>query len=539
MSLLDDLLNYSSTPRGLIPLPKTIARPKADVPNIIVKSSLDPNKVDIVNSSYFQDADEQLTILSHVNETISDAVWKTTRAAKSGWFIDILNLDGTEHRRSQKLMKKLVSVFSVRNVSNKFLWKDSFKSIQSQLIRLVVLRGGVGSLAQLNSSLSPDRIVPVDPNYIDWEEVGFYQYKPWLKDMDSNINDLFGSFIGSSSLKNVVSVFSGKHRSLDIPNFSYARLDGDVTHPYCISPLTPTLKTVFSVFRFLETLQEVMDRVAWPRMSLKIIEEKLSALVPPDIVEFEDKKKWLEEKRDLAVNLFTKIKPGHIIVHGDWLDPAILSVKDQGNKTLDPSPFISFMNRLLAQGAKTYDAILGGSDLVDPLQAFLHGNSIKGIQEPAEDVLSENLTFFLRAMGENAIAEFKYLPFELKPESDLESSRVFKIKNDMIAVAAGAMTPQEFSIRNTGTPLPKGSAAIDFVVNNIDVLLNLIGSPANIAPSETDTDKSPAKGSDSEDNRSGPDPTIKRGKTPGKSKVGGRKNVRGKNRPSNPKTPTK
>ena len=520
-------------PTGLIRTSQT-----AITDSFMFKGSMDPNKTDIANNSYMQDADTQLEILGHVDATISDILYKVIRAAKGPWFLEVLGMDGQEHPQAARHIKRLYGVLlGLQEMpQDRFVWRESFDSVQNQLLRLTMLRGGNAAIAQLDSARSPRRILTIDPYYVDWKRKAHQDYVPYLKDVTTNMSDLFGSYTGSNVVTNLTTSFSSTHTSLDIPNFFYNRLDADPNHPFCISPLTPVLKTVFTVLRFLDSLQEVMDRVAWPRVTFKIIEGMLEAMVPEDLQEPEARHAWKVQERANAIALFEALKPGQVIVHGDWIEPGIMVTKDAGNKTMDPAPFLSYMKRLLAQGGKTYDSLLGGGDEMDTLQAFFQGKSIRGLQEPVEQTLSSSLSFFLRSWGVNAVCRFVYLPFEMRSESELETFRTLRIKNDLSMVSAGVMTPAEFSIRNTGTPLPKGKVALDELVNNFDILLQLNINSPEVKPSASDSEgASPGKGPANPDGRSDPDSAAKKGKVGSKTATGGSKDVKGAGKPAKPK----
>lgn len=510
----------SPLPKGKLPF-----RPVHAIRDVGLMSQppKDPNKFDAQQASYNQDPDQQLEILGHINPTLSASIHMATRAAAAAkYYIQVTKLDGSEHPREQKLTQELHTSLTRVTTGNRFTWRESLAGLLDQAVKLSKLRGGLGMMVQLDKRRRFEKLLVIDPVHVAWEHVGSQTYIPFYMTPHTNCNSLFGTAVGSRAYS-IVSSVSGKPTSLDLPNFSYNRLDGSTNHPFCVSPLTPVLTTIYQVTSFMQSLGAVADRVAWPRISVKMVSEKMAEMAKAEGLMDEDEiAAWMDRKTEDAANLFQNLKSDTILVHGDYIDPSVLSAQDQGANTIDPKPLLGYLGRMLAQGSKSFGALLGETDQVDPLQAFFQMQSIRGVQQPVADCMSHSLTFMLRALGHNAVAKFVWKDFEMKPPSELQASRVMKQRSDLVELAGGSMTPREWAIRNGGSPPPRGDSVIESSYNNIELFNRLVGAPPAVEPSDSDApNASPAKGGkDSSDGR----------RTERKAK-----NVRGKDKPGKPK----
>ena len=530
-----DLIKFVSFFTDTIGAGKSVKPKKAKVPNpdksrigssdsFIVNTPKNPNDGLTDHLSFRHNPDEQLSELTRRDGTVSQAVFQTVRAASTKWFLEVYDVKGQPHKKSKEITKKLTSLLMGNDISStEYKWGSSFEILQQELIRLVIERGACATLVQLDDKFLPFNIMPIDSLRVKWKEVGYQNFKPYLDFQSTKCSYNFHTVFDSTE----------NYMSLNMPNFSYARLDGDITDPYPISPLTPVLKVIFILSRLLESLQAVSDRVGWPRISVKVIEEKLENSVPPEFKDDDEKSaKWKKQEKEMLYSLLANIKPDQVLVTSDWVDTSILSTKDAGNKTLDPAPLLNYFSNLMAQGCKTFPALLGVTENVDPLVAFMQGRTIAGFVKPVEDVLSENLSFFLRMLGIRAYCKFKYERHTLKPESEMEQYRSLRIKNDLIMVAAGCMTPEQFSKRNSDSFLPNVGDALLEIANDVNILKQLIDAQKVPDPEKTaknDTTKSVANPKE-DDGRSDISSTVDKGLTPKSVE----KDVKGKGKPKKP-----
>ena len=507
----------SRLPKGRVSASATFFQPVSGT--TLQRVDYDPRNHDLLYDHLHQGQHEKLSRLSREDHSVSFSVWVSTRASHRNWYIQLMSPDGVTLKRDDKLIQELQTLL-LRNdpKSNKsqseFSFKTSFKGLLDQLLRMVKVRGAAMVEAVLDEKRQPSHIKALDTAHIDWNEPTPENYKPVQRFKETGSGIKFQQIITKGN-----QLLNGK--PLNYPNIFYSRLDGDPDHPFPDSPILPVLHSASFRMIFLQDLQEVVKKTAWPRISLKVMTELLMKSMPP---QYMGNPKLMQEWRDAQMaaysDQFRKLTPGQAIVHEDYLVPSIVESKAGTGKTLDASPLINVLEKTLAQSTKTYDTILGQSGNIDPLQVFIEAQSLKGYQQPVEDVISEALTFFLRVKGVNAIAKFQFGPFDMRPESELEPMKAQRIKNVLTKLALGAIDEDEANIEIAGRPRTDASI-LGELKGDRDFLDKLLGIQED-APEQSDTDTtvSPGKGPNNPDKRSDPDATIKRGKTPSKKRTG-------------------
>lgn len=446
---------------------------------------------------------EQIEKLSWEDQTVSHGVWSTVRGASQDWWVSLTDSKGrlikNEHKKKEKLMSYIKGN---HRGEKKFDFHVSLEATRQQMIRSLKLYGAIAAEAVIGQDRKPAFIKVINPNTIKFKEPKPGVYKPYQEANSRGYK------------KNEV--------SLDYPNFFWYRMDPGTDTPYARSPIEPIVNTIYFQIEFLEDLQEVVKKTAWPRISAKLMEDVIFETLPPDVQN--DQKKFqdiMNAYRTEIGGVLQKLEPGQAFVAGNHIELSILESQGQGKGTLNPAPLLEVVERHSAQAMKTFDSVLGVTGDVDPLQQFMENQSLKGFQSVVEDCMSDIFTFYLRVLGMDVVAEFKHKPQELRPDSELEPSRAQKMATNKQLLMMGAMVPEEFSLSMTGTPLPHDSKLHD-LYNRTDLVESMNGGK-NEAPGPSDTDssgKSPAKPTDDEDGRSKPEASSKRGKTPAAKKTG-------------------
>jgi len=446
--------------------------------------------------------EEQIFKLSWEDQTVSHGVWSTVRGASQSWWLSLTDSKGrhikNEHKRKEKLMS---FVKENSRGSDKFDFHISLEGVRQQMLRSVKLYGVIAAEAVLDRARNPAYIKVVNPNSIKFKEPKPGKYVPYQE---------------------ITTGFSKTDVSLDYPNFFWTRIDPGTDTPYARSPMEPVANTIYFQKDFLDDLQEVVKKTAWPRISVNLLEDILVKTFPKD-VQLDPKKYQTAVKAirtDIAKTL-QNLEPGQAFISGNYVELEILESAGQAKGTLNPAPLLDVVERHTAQAMKTFSSVLGVTGTVDPLQQFMENQSLKGYQSVVEDCMSDIFTFFFRAMGADVLAEFKHKPQELRPESELEPARSQKFATNKQLLLMGGMTAEEFSLSMTGTPLPNDSPLGD-LYGDIDLFKKMNGA-GDAAPDPSDTDdagKSPAKPTDEDDGRSDPEASSKRGKTPAAKKTG-------------------
>jgi len=472
----------------------------------IVDDVYNPAQAKLKRDTYSgDDLWEQIRKLSWEDQTVSHGVWSTVRGASQSWWITLKDSKGREVKAESRKKEELMSILrenSRLDKPGKFDFKISFEGVRQQMLRSLKLYGAIAAEAVLDKHRKPQYIKIINPTTIHFKEPKKGVFKPY-----QIVN-------GSNRMKRT-------EIKLDIPNFFWSRLDPDTDTPYSKSPMTPVVNTIYFQIKFLEDLQEVVKKTAWPRISAKLMEDVLYEQLPLDIKNDQSKYElYMSSKRAEIAKVLQNLEPGQAFVSGNYVEIEIMESRGQAGGTLNPAPLLEVVERHSAQSMKTFASVLGVTGTVDPLQQFMENQSLKGYQSVVEECMSDILTFFFRAMGKDIIASFKHKPQELRPESELEPSRSMKMSTNKVLLAMGAMTPEEFSLSMTGTPMPDNSI-LKNLYNDEELAKSMLGVSEAPDPSDTDdSGKSPGKPTDPDDGRSKPDASVKRGKDPAKKKTG-------------------
>ena len=506
----------SRVPKGNVSASPTFFKPvsgRSTIPRV----EWDPRKHDLTYDDFTQGQVEKLSRLSREDHSVSYSLWTTVRGALQNYYIKITKPDGSPIAKDDRVAHKAIGRFIRNNPEEdnpkaKFSFRTSFSLVLAQLLRQAKLRGAVMVEGVVDKKRQPSHIRVLDVGHIDWSEDKPFHYTPrqLFKETGSGVN-----------YRSVNSMKTLNGRDLNQPNIFYSRLDGDPDHPYADSPILPVLAIAPFRRKFLQDLQEVVNKVAWPRISLKILTEILSKSLPINLSADPTKRDaWMREQIGKYSAAFQQLRPGQALVHEDFLEIGLVESRAGTGKTLDASPMLDVLEKGIAQASKTYDTILGQTGVIDSLQVFLEGQSLKGYQQPVEDVMSQILTFFLRLDGVNAVAEFKFQPFELRPKSELEPFMAQRQKTTLINLALGVIDVEEAAINLAGRP-QTDSSILEEIQGNMEMLKLIMGIQED-APEQSDTDSpvSPGKGPSNPDGRSDPDASRKRGKTPSNKRTG-------------------
>lgn len=493
---------------------------------LVARRDLDPNTSIHDEGKFTDEPDVKLERLSWTDNQFSFATWVKTRAGSLPWYIKLRKPNGAEVKNADRLVKQLIALLD-GSVADSSGYHDrmSLDILIDQAFRSSVVHGAIAGELCLNRRMKPKSISLIPPHQVHWEEISPGVYKPFqtFSDGGAQKQTLYDGY--QSQVSRLFSGSVGAHRvDLDIPTFFFSRLDPSLMEPHNISPNLPVLNMIFAKRQFLNDMQMVVRKLAWPRISARLVEEKIKASMPDHVRHGEPsvQQAYVQSRMDELSNVLQHMQPGHVLVHADYFDVGVLESKSHAQGTLNADPLLSVMHRETAQSSKTYDAVLGGSVAPSPLQVYIESMSLKGYQKCVSEFLSKAFTMMLRIQGKNYLASFHFAEFEMRPQSELEPSRTMRISNDLKLLSLGVMTPEEFSIRNTGTPLPDGSY-VQKLFNNkhaADSLLQ-IHTEKKMESSDTDSPLSPGvRRTEDGDGRSKPEASVKRGQTPSAKRSG-------------------
>jgi len=258
-----------------------------------------------------------------------------------------------------------------------------------------------------------------------------------------------------------VQVIGGQETELDIPTFFYVSIDQNLLTAYSTSYFEAAIQSVIADTQFLNDLRRSMQRVIQPRMVARIIEEKVKASIPPDILNDPDKlSAFYTTLIETLTSTISGLNPEDALVTFDNVECKMIGSDgaSQGSIADTLSAVQKLIESKLAAGAKTMPAILGrdatGTAATTSAMLFLKNADV--IRRKLNTLYSRALTVAVRLLGQDCYVEFKYEKLDLRPDSELEAYKSMKQSRVLELLSIGLMSDEQACIELTGNLPPEG-----------------------------------------------------------------------------------
>lgn len=389
---------------------------------------------------YAKTPDELLQILSKTDPDVSAGIWNFLRLASSG--CRFVGLD-KKMQPSDKVQKTVDQILFRLSGMTDFLNWDIRMSAEEQSVQLakyVLLRGGTGLEMILGKDRRLMKLLTVDPMTVKFKQPQKGQFVPYQT--DSNGVDI----------------------PLNIPTFFWALLDPDADSPYETPPFLPAISAVLFNIAVMQDLEKIVKRVAFPRLSIKVIEETLRKHMPTEVQADEAKAiLWLNAQKSAIGDSLKNLAPEDAAVFFDSLE--IGTIESKNNPTVDYKPLIQVIDQRVISGLKSLPTILGrqfgSSQTLSGVEALLYLKSVVCVQGVVAGILSRALTLALRLEGVQGFVQVKYKPVSLKPEHELAAFKKLTQDVTLELLSLGFYTDQQAAEILTGDPtLPAGFASL-------------------------------------------------------------------------------
>ncbi len=329
----------------------------------------------------------------------------------------------------------------LNNVSDYSLGFDSmqgFELFQQELRYMVMLRGAIGVELVLGQNYIPSHLEQVDMASIEWVEKQSGQFKPTQKQA------------------------SGPNISLDIPTFVVAYHRRDPTNPYPDSDFVSAINTITARQQVINDLYRIMQVVGFPRIHVSVLEEVVRKNLPPSVAASpEESSIWMNARLTEVANSFSSVRADQPIVHWNSSEISILN-KDNPGASLQISEVISTLNAQNQAATKTVSTVLGrGTSNINTasVESRLFVRGADQINKPLAQVLSRLLTLCLHLQGQAGYVMVKYPPAEMRPELELEPSKVIRSSRLKQDLSLGIITDEEYTMPMYGR-IPHPTAPI-------------------------------------------------------------------------------
>ena len=259
-----------------------------------------------------------------------------------------------------------------------------------------------------------------------------------------------------------VQEIGGNTVKLDQATFFLVSLDQDLLTPYSSSYFEAAIQSVLADAQFLDDLRKSMQRVIQPRLTATILEEKVKASIPPNILN--DPEKLAEFYTNLIASiqtLLTGLEPEDALVSMDAVQYDMLaSGGTQGSSSVADTLKVvqALIESKLSAGAKTLPAILGrdstGTGSTTSSMLFLKNADI--VRSKLNVIYSRALTQSVRLQSMDCYVEFTYADLDLRPQGELEAYKSMQQSRILTLLSLGLISDVEASVRLTGNLPPAG-----------------------------------------------------------------------------------
>lgn len=388
-------------------------------------------KTDLKDYRYSSSADELIEQLSKYDPDVSAGIWNFLRLANSGMQIIATNDKLIPDAKLQAALDSIL--FRLSGMNNYKTW-DLYRPIEtvaSTIIKYTLLRGGCGMEAVLNKNKTLQKFVIVDPLKVQFKHPQNGVFVPFQKKSD------------------------GTEIPLDIPTFFWQLLDPDADTPYETPPFLPVIQAVLFNMSVMQDLERIVKRVAFPRISVTIVEETLRKFAPIE-AQTDDAvmANWLRSQKTSIGEALQGLNPEDAAVFFDSLEVGVLEAK--GNTTVDFRPLKAVIDQRVITGMKSLPTILGrsfgSSQTIGGVESLLYAKSIVSLQDVAAHILSRALSLALRLEGKKGFVKVSFMPVSLKPESEMATFKSLEQARILEQLSLGLITDTEALVALTGNP---------------------------------------------------------------------------------------
>ena len=384
---------------------------------------------------YATDADSMLMLLSKIDPDMSTGIWNFMRLANSGLRVVAVDLKNNPSPKGQEMLNAMCNrIAGLDNYKDWALYKP-VELVASQLVKYTLIRGGCALETVLGKDKRVNSLCVIDPLQVTFKHTAVGKFIP--QQLDAN----------------------GNYTALDIPTFFWNVLDQDADDPYETPPFLPAVSAILFNIAFMQDLERIVKKMAYPRIAIKIVESTLRRFAPLIAQSDEtEMAKWLQQQKSSIGAALRGLAPEDAAVFFDSIDINVLESKH--NATVDFRPLKEVIDQRIISGLKSMPTILGrqfgSSQTIGGVEALLYSKSISSLQEVVSVLLTRALTLCLRLEGHQGYVKVSYAPVNLKPENELETFRVLKQSRILELLSLGFITDADAAKELTGDPtLPK------------------------------------------------------------------------------------
>jgi hypothetical protein len=362
------------------------------------RAPLTTNRLDVRNSSSTAAA---IRTLTYTSPEVGAAIYANLRVGIPESFSVIArDMDGKANPNATGVAQEILRrITYLGNMDGTYGSQATIQSLSESLGKQLLQYGACSGEVALDKARVPASLNPISVTTLKWYD--------------------------EEKATRPVQVIGGEEIDLDIPTFVYVSLDQDLLEAYASSPLESSIQPVLQDIEFNNDVRRALKRAVLPRLVATIDSEAIKKSTPPDILNDSDK---------FATYKQAVIKAVQDVVNGANPEDAFISFSEityayvDGGQ--DPSAIIEriqkVLNSKLQTGTKTLPVVLGygAGATAASAESMLFIKSANMIRVKLNEFYSRILTIATRLMGEDCYVEFKYAQIDLRPDSELEATKL-------------------------------------------------------------------------------------------------------------------
>lgn len=379
---------------------------------------------------------EQLQLFASASPELSNALWTSNRLGIPEKFtVLVRNMDGSINPEGTKFVQALVARFDyLYDPVEGYTGFSGLKTISESLARDLMMTGQMSAELVLDKALFPSRIQPFASSSVLFREQNG-KFRPYQKVGDTEVD-------------------------LNIPTVVLLQVDNDLLTPYANAPLEPAVRAVIFSETFMNDLTRVVRRATYPRVKVKIDEEKFRKNLSPEAQM--DPEKAREEMNEMVSQvdaMINGLQPEDAMVYFDSIGVETETPKGM-NQEYETLRDIS--NGRLASSAKSPTSVLGlesgsASSNIASTEVAIYLRSVdSAIRQSLNQMYSRLFTMAVRLAGIDGYAVFEYEAINIRPTTELVAFRQTEQMMILEQLSLGLITDEEACLKLTGNLPPAG-----------------------------------------------------------------------------------
>lgn len=393
----------------------------------IFDNRISQNSKDLLKDLFRQDPDVSATVNAYLTVANTEPRF---------W---AYNMQGQLDPSGQDMIEQLLQSMFIRNdYTTGFGMKMSLKEHCEAFRYTILLTGSIAAEQIFDKTLVPVDIRHVNPNELEWYEKTPGDYKP----------------------QQTPTAAGGTKINLDIANFFVKTFRQNPFEIYSQSTFVSAINTIAARQQVVNDLYRIMQRIGYPRIEVKVMEEILRKNAPTEMQQNEEKMRaWLNSRLQEVATGIQNLGPDSAYVHTDAVEPKVMNEGGPG-KSMDVTAIISVLNAQNQAALKTMASIIGrGESGVNTatVEARVFSLNAQEINGPIAAMLSDMFTLAMRMQGFQGYCVCEFEEVEMRASTELEPQLTMRQSRLLENLSLGLISDDEYHYAMFYRPAPPGA----------------------------------------------------------------------------------